>query len=286
MSTMNVGDIAQFEGSLNSALTWRAEDVGVTLSSQQPSDKFQELIRALYKQGGPVAVLIDEYDKPILDKIGNLEAAESMREALRGFYTVLKGCDEYLRFVMLTGISKFTKTGKPCGFVTIEDFEGSGEMAFFGEEWGRWRGMLTEGCIVYIMAKCQKRHRDSDYYELRVQDIQYMQTIKDTRLEKITLSIDSAELTEAVVTDLSTLVEKAPGKVQLYVQVVDSVHNVSLMLKWYLHYLGDRCFEFLIFDKKQPLFNDKKGSSSFQSFIISCPSKSVALLRGMPTKLF
>ena len=133
---------------------------------------------------------------------------------------------------IVTGVkSKFTKTGKPCGFVTIEDFEGSGEMAFFGEEWGRWRGMLTEGCIVYIMAKCQKRHRDSDYYELRVQDIQYMQTIKDTRLEKITLSIDSTELTEAVVKDISTLVEKAPGKVQLYVQVVDSVHNVSLMLR-------------------------------------------------------
>ena len=111
MSMMSVSDIAQFEGSLNSALTWRAEDAGVTLSSQQPSDKFQELIRALYRQSGPVVVLIDEYDKPILDKIGNLEAAEAMRGSLRTLYTVLKGCDEYLRFVMLTGISKFTKTG-------------------------------------------------------------------------------------------------------------------------------------------------------------------------------
>ena len=111
MSMMNVRDVVQFEESLNSTLTWRAEDAGEGLSSKQPSDRFQELIRALYKQGGPVVVLIDEYDKPILDKIGNLEAAEAMREALRGFYTVLKGCDEYLRFVMLTGISKFTKTG-------------------------------------------------------------------------------------------------------------------------------------------------------------------------------
>ena len=111
MSMMSVSDVAQFEGSLNSALTWRAEDAGVTLSSQQPSDKFQELIRALHRQGGPVVVLIDEYDKPILDKIGNLEAAEAMRNSLRTLYTVLKGCDEYLRFVMLTGISKFTKTG-------------------------------------------------------------------------------------------------------------------------------------------------------------------------------
>ena len=94
MSMMSVSDVTQFEGSLNSALIWRAEDAGVTLSSQQPSDKFQELIRALYRQSGPVVVLIDEYDKPILDKIGNLEAAEAMRDSLRTLYTVLKGCDE------------------------------------------------------------------------------------------------------------------------------------------------------------------------------------------------
>ena len=72
---------------------------------------FKDVLEGLYDQGGPVVVLIDEYDKPILDKIGNLEAAEAMREALRGFYTVLKDYDSYLRFVMLTGISKFTKTG-------------------------------------------------------------------------------------------------------------------------------------------------------------------------------
>ena len=133
---------------------------------------------------------------------------------------------------IVTGVkSKFTKTGKPCGFVTIEDFEGSGELAFFGEEWGRWRGMLTEGCIVYITAKCQQRYRDSNFYDLRVQDIQYMQTIKDSRLEKITISIDSSELTEDAVNDLTTLVEKKPGKAQFYIQVVDRKHNVSLMLR-------------------------------------------------------
>ena len=57
-------------------------------------------------------MLIDEYDKPILDKIGDLEAAEAMREALRSFYTVLEDYDSHLRFVMLTGISKFTKIAR------------------------------------------------------------------------------------------------------------------------------------------------------------------------------
>ena len=70
-----------------------------------------QTIHALYDRAGPVVVLIDEYDKPILDHIGDPEAAGAMRAVLRSFYTVLKSCDEYIRFVMLTGISKFTKTG-------------------------------------------------------------------------------------------------------------------------------------------------------------------------------
>ena len=111
MSTMDVRDVPKFEASLIAELTRRGERAGVQVKSTLPSSALQDIIIGLHKAGGPVVVLIDEYDKPILDKIGNLEAAEAMREALRTLYTVLKGCDEYLRFVMLTGISKFTKTG-------------------------------------------------------------------------------------------------------------------------------------------------------------------------------
>ena len=54
-------------------------------------------------------MLIDEYDKPILDNLEDLDKTKEMREVLRSFYVILKSCDEYLRFVMLTGISKFSK---------------------------------------------------------------------------------------------------------------------------------------------------------------------------------
>ena len=170
MSMMNVRDVAHFEGSLNSALTWRAEDAGVTLSSKQPSDKFQKLIRAFYKQGGPVVVLIDEYDKPILDKIGNLEAAEAMREALRGFYTVLKGCDEYLRFVMLTGISKFTKTGVFSAMNNLRDISMVEE---FGDIVGYTQEELEADFAGWIGAAAEKMNvtrerllqRMKDYYD-------------------------------------------------------------------------------------------------------------------------
>ena len=62
-------------------------------------------------------------------------------------------------------------------------------------------------------------------------DIQYMQTIKANRLEKFTITISSDAIDETVVTDISTMVESAVGKTQLYIQVIDQEHNVSMMLR-------------------------------------------------------
>ena len=73
-------------------------------------DVFLDVINKLYKQFGSVVVLIDEYDKPITDNLNNLEKAEEMRESLSKFYIVLKGCP-YIKFLMLTGVSKFSKAG-------------------------------------------------------------------------------------------------------------------------------------------------------------------------------
>ena len=73
-------------------------------------DVFLDVINKLYKQFGHVVLLIDEYDKPITDNINNLEKAEEMREILRSFYSVLKGCSQ-LKFIMITGVSKFSKIG-------------------------------------------------------------------------------------------------------------------------------------------------------------------------------
>ena len=78
-------------------------------------------IYVLYKQYGNVVVLIDEYDKPILDNLSDLKKANEMREVLRSFYTTLKSCDEYLRFVFITGISKFSKVGVFSAMNNLED---------------------------------------------------------------------------------------------------------------------------------------------------------------------
>ena len=138
--------------------------------------------------------------------------------------------------VLLGGIvtmvrSKFTKTGKPCGFVTIEDFEGSGELAFFGEEWGKWKGMLIEGCSVMVKAQFVQRFRGSDMMEMRVTDIQYLQTVKDMRIERLTITLDAERIDETTVSDLVSVINGTPGNTQLYFQVYDSASTRPFMLR-------------------------------------------------------
>ncbi len=71
--------------------------------------RFRRLIRTLHERTGRRAVvLVDEYDKPILDALGDRELALANRSFLRGFYAMIKDCDRHLRFVFLTGVSKLT----------------------------------------------------------------------------------------------------------------------------------------------------------------------------------
>ena len=127
--------------------------------------------------------------------------------------------------------TRMTKNGNPCGFVTIEDFSGSGEMAFFGEDWGRWRGMLEEGYSVYVTAKCAPRWRDSNQLEFHVTDIQYLQTVKEKRIEKMTILMEAQSIDEEIVSDLTSLISDNPGPTQLYFQIHHPESSTPIMLR-------------------------------------------------------
>jgi hypothetical protein len=97
------------ERSMLSYLKQLANFHEITLISEYASDSFAELITLLHrKTGNKVVVLIDEYDKPILDSVGTPEAA-GVRAFLQEFYVVLKGTDDHLKFVLLTGVTKVAK---------------------------------------------------------------------------------------------------------------------------------------------------------------------------------
>ncbi len=83
---------------------------------------FEELIIKLYeKHKTNVVILIDEYDKPILDNITDKEKAKRARDILKNFYSVIKDSDRYIRFVFITGVSKFSKLNLFSGLNNLED---------------------------------------------------------------------------------------------------------------------------------------------------------------------
>lgn len=88
--------------------------------NQSPEDAFHELVVTL-AQKNKVVILIDEYDKPILDHLHDLAKAEEIRTVLRSFYGIIKGLDPYLRAVFLTGVSRFGKTSLFSGLNNLND---------------------------------------------------------------------------------------------------------------------------------------------------------------------
>jgi len=83
---------------------------------------FGELIRRTHaRYGEPAVVLVDEYDKPILDNISDPDIASAMRDGLRNLYSVIKGSDAHLRFAFLTGVSKFSKVSIFSGLNNLND---------------------------------------------------------------------------------------------------------------------------------------------------------------------
>lgn len=84
--------------------------------------RFWNLITAAYDDNGKKAViLIDEYDKPILDTLDHTDRNRQLKDELRGFYSVIKSCDQYIRFAMLTGISQFSRMSVFSGLNNLED---------------------------------------------------------------------------------------------------------------------------------------------------------------------
>ncbi len=85
-----------------------AKSYSITLEKKDYSLKFRELIQKLSKEN-PVAILIDEYDKPIIDYITDIKTAEINRETLKKFYSVVKDLDKHIKLLFITGVSKFSR---------------------------------------------------------------------------------------------------------------------------------------------------------------------------------
>ncbi|TSE21362.1 putative AAA-ATPase [Tepidimonas alkaliphilus] len=119
-----LAEAAKLEAHIHHQLDTNAARLGVSLPpvGEDPHIRFTELItRAAEQHQRQAVVLVDEYDKPILDNLEAPEIARAMREGLRNLYSVIKGRDADLRFVLLTGVSKFSKVSIFSGLNNLRD---------------------------------------------------------------------------------------------------------------------------------------------------------------------
>ena len=187
-------------------------------------NKERELV-GIYLSAHP----LDEYSV-VLDNMCNTHCSQIGRNA---DMEVLSKVDEVTFGGIVTAVSeRFSqKTGKPFGFVTIEDFKGSGELALFGDDWARWNNLLKVNYTIYITARCQPRYRNNpSILELKVQRVEQLYDVKAHRLERLTIAMDASAMDEALVSELATVVEQHEGSTQLFIQL-RTPDNTTVVLK-------------------------------------------------------
>ena len=170
---------------------------------------------------------LDEY-KIVLDNLCNARCQEL---ADRG--AALMDREDITLGGIVTGVqTRFSaKTNKPWGIVTLEDFEGSGELTLFGDDWLNMNGKFIEGAAVYVTGKMKPRFYNNEDKELKVTNVELLQTVKEKAIDRITIQMNSDQLNDQVVTELQELISSHPGKTKLFFQLRDSTGRRHVLLR-------------------------------------------------------
>ena len=221
----------QFKVAAANSLFGMSDDVGFTTPAIPEAEPWSGIDR-LNKEKELVGIYLsahplDDYSL-ILHKMCNTHC----KDVVKDNYEELAGREEITFGGIVTHVNqRFNKQGKPFGIVTIEDFEGPGEIALFGEDWGKWSGMLTENCSVYITGKCDKRYATSNNYYFNINSIEYLQTVKSERVSRFTINVNGNDIDTAMVNDILTTMGDKPGKTELYFNIKDDENNTNILLK-------------------------------------------------------
>jgi len=145
---------------------WEAE-YGFDPADKTPSGRFVSVIQRAYeKTGMRVVILIDEYDKPMVMNFENEELQNSFRSTLKSFYGVMKSCDRYIRFALLTGVSKFSKVSVFSDLNNLNDISTDADYASIcGMTEQEIRDNFDEG--VELLAEKEGLSKEDCYAKLR-----------------------------------------------------------------------------------------------------------------------
>ncbi len=127
-----------------------------------------------------------------------------------------------------------TKKGNPYGVAKVEDYSGSAEFFFLGNDWVEKKAFFSVGMFLFMKGKCQPKQWKPDEYEVKINSIELLPEVKDKLIEKLTVSIPLSEINDEFVEEFSTLIQENPGNVVLDFKVWDEEGQVVGMTskKW------------------------------------------------------
>lgn len=123
---------------------------------------------------------------------------------------------------IVTGVREgYTKTGKPFGVAKVEDYSGTAEFAFFGNEWVEKKNFFAEGMFLFMHGKCQPRQWKQEEWEVKINNIELLSEVKDRLIEKLTVTAPLSAVNDEMIMELSSLIKENPGNAELYFYIRD-----------------------------------------------------------------
>ena len=135
-----------------------------------------------------------------------------------------------IRFTKDGQTFKASQISREFSFAKIEDYSGSAELPFFGNDWVTYQGYLGERTFLFIKARCQPKQWRQDELELKITSMELLPDVKEKLIEKITILIPLSVLNKALITELAELTKERPGSTELYFKVRDEDSKMTVDL--------------------------------------------------------
>ena len=157
---------------------------------------------------------LDEF-AVILENVCNVHMAELTD------LTPLQNHDLVLGGIVTAVREGYTKTGKPYGIAKVEDYSGTAEFAFFGNEWVEKKNFFMEGMFLFMKGKCQPKQWKQEEWEVKINSIELLPEVKERVVEKLTVTAPLSAIDDQLIMEFSSLVKDSPGNAELHFLVRD-----------------------------------------------------------------
>ncbi len=128
----------------------------------------------------------------------------------------------------------YTRTGKPYGVAKMEDYSGSAEFAFFGNEWVEKKNYFAEGMFLFMHGKCQPKQWKQEEWEVKINTVELLSDVKEHSINKITVSIPLSAINDNMIIEFSSKMKANPGKTELCFLIHDESGQMHVNLSSHL----------------------------------------------------